>query len=427
MMSALLIAAALFAGSGGVSPLREPQAAAVAVPQPSALALKFYHTGNWLWLIGQVWGIGVPGVLLWSGASARMHSAARRVGRTWFFTIACYAVVYGTAVALVGLPLSYYAGYLRPHAYGLSEQPLARWIQHWAVQQAVELLLMALLLWVPYLIIARSPRWWWFFCGLLTLPFLVISVMIKPVWFDPLLNDYGPMHDKGLERKILDLAQQAGIDGGRVYEVDKSRDTNTVNAYVTGMFGTKRIVLWDTILKKLDEDEILVVMGHEMGHYVLGHLARGIVVSFLLTMVGLAFVHRVGMWILRSQGERFGFHTLADVASVPLLVLLAEVYSLAALPVGLAYSRHQEHEADRFALEITHANHAAGRSFVRLQQENLSHPRPDWYVVLWRGSHPSLGERIDFTNAYHPWRSGRPGRYEAYYRRGRADRGHRGR
>jgi Zn-dependent protease with chaperone function len=183
------------------------------------------------------------------------------------------------------------------------------------------------------------------------------------------------------------------------------------------MFATKRIVLWDTILKKLDDDEVLVVMGHEMGHYVLGHLARGVVVSCVLITIGLAFVDRAAKWLLRSQARRFGFATLADVASVPLLVLLGHLYGLGAEPVGNAFSRYQEHEADRFALEITHANHSAGMSFVKLQRENLSHPRPDWYVALWRGSHPSLGDRIEFANAYHPWRWGRPGRYEAYFRR----------
>jgi len=193
--------------------------------------------------------------------------------------------------------------------------------------------------------------------------------------------------------------------------VDKSVDTKTINAYVTGVGATKRIVLWDTILEKLDPDQVAFVAGHEMGHFVLGHVAALIGVITLLVTLSLYVVHRLaGRLISRSSG-RFGFDRLSDFASLPLLLLLSTGVSLITTPLVLAYTRHQEHEADRFGLELTRDNHAAATTFVRLQQENLAVPRPGTWYMLWRSSHPSLGERVDFANRYRPWAQGRPLRY----------------
>jgi len=221
---------------------------------------------------------------------------------------------------------------------------------------------------------------------------------------------------KHLEARILELADRAGIEGGRVFEVDKSRDTKTVNAYVTGLFGTKRIVLWDTLLAQRTEKEVLAVMGHEMGHYVLNHVLLGV---FLATCgaVGVLFmVDRLGRLVIGRFHVRFGFDRLSDVASVPLFIFLLSLLNLVGSPLHLAISRAMEHEADRFALEITRANHSAGSAFARIQRENLGNPRPGGFSVLFRSSHPPLGERIDFCNSYHPWTNGFPGRYERLFR-----------
>ena len=118
----------------------------------------------------------------------------------------------------------------------------------------------------------KSPRRWWLYTSALAVPFIILIVLVQPVWIDPLFNRFGPMQDKALEAEILALADRAGIEGGRVFEVAKSEDTKALNAYVNGFGSTKRIVLWDTIIKALDRRKLLVVMGHEMGHYVLDHL-----------------------------------------------------------------------------------------------------------------------------------------------------------
>jgi Zn-dependent protease with chaperone function len=219
------------------------------------------------------------------------------------------------------------------------------------------------------------------------------------------------MQDKALESRILALAERSGIEGGRVFEVAKSVDTNAVNAYVTGLFGTKRIVLWDTLLRKLAPEETLVVMGHEMGHYVLQHIWKGLLLGLAVVLFACWAVDRTAHRLIARHAPRFGFTRLDDPAALPLIVLLVGLATFLIQPIGLAWSRYIEHEADRFALEITHDNHAMAMAFVKLQQENLSNPRPGMLYKIWRSSHPPLGERIDFANAYRPWERGGDERY----------------
>jgi STE24 endopeptidase len=201
-----------------------------------------------------------------------------------------------------------------------------------------------------------------------------------------------------------------------VFEVNKSIDTKTLNAYVAGVWQTKRIVLWDTIIARMDDRELLFVMGHEMGHYVLGHVWQLVALSSLLILALLFAAYKTMGAIVARWAHRFGFSDIADVASLPLLLLVTSVFSLLIAPVQLALTRHLEHEADRFGLEITQTNHSAGTAFVKLQQDALGNPWPGPLFKLWRAHHPPLGERIEFSNDYHPWREGAPLRYADRFR-----------
>jgi STE24 endopeptidase len=396
--------AAAHAAAAGAS---EP----VPVPEPSAKALRYFHSGNVLWAISTVWGLLVPILLLFTGASARMRDAARRIGRNWFFTVALYGLFFTLVMALLSLPLDYYSDFVRPHAYGLSDQTAAKWWGDTLKSLILGGVVTALLLWIPYLLLRKSPRRWWLYTGLGAIPLLTLFLLVTPIWVEPLFNQFGPMKDKPLEARILGLADRAGIEGSRVYEVNKSVDTKTVNAYVSGLGSTKRIVLWDTILAKLSPPEVLFVMGHEMGHYVLGHTLQLILLGSAVVLFGFWVIHRTTGEMIARYRDRFGFSELADVASLPLMLLLFSVVSLVLTPAVLAFGRHVEHEADRFGLEITRANHDCGTAFAKLQRENLSVPRPGLLYKLWRSDHPPLGERIDFCNEYRPWEKGEPLRY----------------
>ncbi|WZO98966.1 M48 family metallopeptidase [Isosphaeraceae bacterium EP7] len=405
----------------GESPAAAPAPAVVEapvpVPEPTARAVEYHRTGNMLWLAGMAWSFAVPLVILASGASVRMRDLAGRL-RFGPLIVGGYVVLYILLTELVDLPLGYYLGYVRPHAYGLSVQTLGHWLGNVAKGTAVALVLAPLLAWIPFWLLRRSPRLWWLWAGLLVLPLLCLTLLAKPIAFDPLFNEFGPMKDRALEGRILDLASRAGIQGSRVFEVDKSRDTKTVNAYVTGFMGTKRIVLWDTLIAKLEPDEVLAVMGHEMGHYVLGHVVRSIALSTFGALLVLYAVHRLAGSALRRFGPSLGISVLHDPAALPLLAVLIQGVALLTSPVALAYSRAQEHEADRFSLELIRANRPAALAFAKLQGENLSIPYPHPLVKFWRSTHPSIGERIDFCNAYRPWETGQPLWYEGLFSAG---------
>jgi Zn-dependent protease with chaperone function len=330
--------------------------------------------------------------------------------------VVLYTIFFAIALFVVSLPFSYYVGYLREHAYGLSNQTFGKWLRDTLIGAGLTAGVTALVL-VPllYLLLRRTRRWW-LYLALLSVPFGLFTQIIAPIWIAPLFNQFEPMRDRALERRILSVANRAGISGARIYQVNKSVDTPAVNAYVSGWLGTERIVLWDTALRKLDEPQLLFVLGHEMGHYVLHHVTAGIGLGFVLTLLGLFVVDRVGRRLIERGSARHRVTRLADVASLPLLLLLLSLVDLALSPVTNLYSRHLEHEADRFGLELLHDNRAAAQMFVTLQGENLVNPRPGTLYQLWLSDHPSLAERVEFANTYRPWVKGERGRYEGKFK-----------
>lgn len=405
LLSLLLLSFTAIAGA---------DATPVAVPEPSPLAVQYYTSGNWLWIATTLWGLLLPAIILFSGWSARLRSFAARIGRRWFFTVAVYYILYLLIYAVLDVPLDYYTDFVREHAYGLSSQTYSKWLS----DEITSLLLMLagglLVLWIPYLLLKHARRRWWLYTWFAGVPILVLVVFVQPLWIEPLFNKFGPMQDQALETRILAQAHRAGIDHAQVYEVDKSADTNQINAYVSGIGGSARIVAWDTTIKKLDADQLLFVLGHEMGHYVLDHILQELLVMSLFLLAALWLIHRSAGWVLRRYGARIGFSELGDVASLPLLILIFGIFGFLLTPLAFAYTRQVEHEADRFGLELTRDNHACASAFVLSGQNNLAYPRPGLLYILWRADHPPRGERIDFCNSYHPWLEGNPGRYAKY-------------
>jgi STE24 endopeptidase len=375
----------------------------VEVPAPSEKALRYHRGGNVIWLVGELMALALPLILLFSGFSAWLRTQAGHLGHGRFYpTLVVYFVLFSLLLFLVELPLSYYVGYVREHAYGLSTQTFSKWIADQLKGLGIGMLVGALVLWVPYWLLAKSPQHWWLWTGMLALPFYLLVLLVAPLWIAPLFNKFGPMKDKALEAEVLAVAKQAGVDRAHVFEVEKSVDTTKVNAYVTGVGKTKRIVLWDTLMKRLTPRQTCYVVGHELGHYVLGHVWTSVLVSSLLTLLGLFGAHRLAGVLLARFGHRLGFLSLADIASLPLLMLLLSLFSLVISPAMLAYSRYHEREADRFGLDLTRDNRSAATAFIALQEQNLAVPRPGLLYKIFRASHPPIGERVDFINGYKP-------------------------
>lgn len=402
-----------------VSPSAAPSQEPVPVPQADELTMQRYRSGNIVWAVNQLLGLALPLLFLATGWSARLRDKSAQWGKRWYFTLAIYFTLLSLAMGLLQLPWSFYVEYVREHAYGLSNQTLGKWLKDTAISTVLGIVVGVAIIWVPYLLLKKSPRRWWLYTGLLVLPLLILQVFVTPIWIEPLFNKFGPMKDKALEGEILALASRSGIEGARVFEVAKSEDTKAVNAYVNGFMDTKRIVLWDTAIDKLKGDELLFVMGHEMGHFVMNHVVRFIVLGFVMTFISFYLIHRLSGALIRRYGARWGFSELSDIASLPLILLMMQVMTLVITPVIFGVTRYHEHEADRFGLELTHLNHAAATGFVTLQQENLAYPNPGWFYTLWRGSHPSIAQRIEFFNTYRPWETGEPLMYGALFEEGK--------
>lgn len=392
-----------------------PECANVAVPEASELAMQYYRSGNLLWIVQQFWSLAVPLIFLLWGWTGKISHLAQRWGRNWYFTIVVYLIFFIVISQLLSFPLDFYSDYIRQHQYGLSTQTLSRWFGNYGKSTLVSIISAAAFIWIFYLLLKKSPRRWWFYGSLASIAIMFITMIVQPIWVDPLFNKFGPMKNKKLEQQILDLASRAGIHEGRVFEVDKSQETKMLNAYVIGFGATHRIVLWDTTIQQMKPDEILFVMGHEMGHYVLHHLWWNLGYLSALSFLVFYLTYRSANYLMNRYQQRFGFTQLSNIASLPLLLFLINLYMLLSSPISNCFSRYFEHEADRFGLEITENNEAAAKAFIALQQENLANPRPGPIFKFWRSSHPALGDRIDFCNSYCPWKRKEPMKYAKYF------------
>jgi STE24 endopeptidase len=372
------------------------------IPAPTESARKYHRGGNVLYVVGLLESLAIPALLLLSGWAARLRTLAWRIGRRWYFSLVAFVSLIALVTFVLELPLAFYEGYVREHLYGLSRQSLPAWLGQTAGAAAVGAAVTALVIWVPYLLLRALPRWWWLPTGVLTLPLILLALVVGPRFIAPLFDRFHPLQDQQLKARILALAERAGVAADRVLEVEKADDTTKVNAYVTGLGGEKRVVLWDTLIKKLEPDEVLFVVAHELGHYVLGHVRRQVIITWILACAALAFTHLFASAALRRFRHRLGFDSLSDFASLPLLQLAASTFFLIAGPALLATSRQQERQADRFAIELTRDNAAGVRAFAKLAHENLGVPDPGPLYRFFRASHPSIGDRIRFLASYRP-------------------------
>ncbi len=360
-----------------------------------------------LYFVGTAYGLGVLALILLSGASRKMRDLAARITKRWWLMTALYIAFFVLATFVLDFPLSYYASYVVPHQFDLTEQTFGAWLSDEAKGLAIGLFISVIVGTISLLVI-RKVRRWWLLLWALTIPFILLMVVIQPVILDPVFNKFEPLKNEHLKQGLLTLASRAGIEGGNVYQVDKSKQTKTMNAYVNGIGPTKRIVMWDTLLAKMTEEEVLAVMGHEMGHYVMKHMWKG-----LAFFIALAFgVYWIGQRIhdrgLAQWGTKWGITGPGDPASVPWLLLIVSVISFLLSPVGSSFSRHLEHNADIFSLELTHLNEPMARAFVKLAEDSKRDPSPHPFIEFWRYSHPPIAKRIDFSLSYKPWEKGEP-------------------
>ncbi|WP_256760006.1 M48 family metallopeptidase [Cohnella sp. WQ 127256] len=344
----------------------------------------FFMSGPWEWLIYFI--------LLTSGLARQWRQLLESYRWPIYIRFPLYVLFVNAAAFLLYFPLRV-VSFKLSKAYGISTQPVLSWLRDKLVEFSVGYVTMLIVSAFAFWMISRGGRWWlklW----LISVPFTLFMMYVQPVIIDPLYNKFSTLSDQRLEQQILDLADKADIPAHRVYEVAMSDKTNAMNAYVNGIGSSLRIVLWDTTLKKLTEQEILLIMAHEMGHYVMNHLewsAVGAVGSSLVLMV-------IGGWlfqfIVRKRGEQWGIRSLSDMTALPLILLILSILSFVSLPVSNYISRQAEASADHYAMELIGSAEGSITMNQKMSVVVLSDVNPPLLVKWFRDSHPSDMERI---------------------------------
>jgi len=349
-----------------------------------------------LYFIGTAYSLLALWGVLATGLSARLRNFVQPLRYTFLRLLGYYALLILTLVA-IHAPLTLYSGYFLEHSYGLSSQSFGAWLTDFTKGVGVNVITTTLILRLLFSLIRRSPRRWVFGFWAALIPIIAFGIFAAPLMIDPLFNKFTPLPPGSLRTDIEKLAAKAGIPNAPILVADKSRQTHETNAYVTGIGSSARIVLWDTTLQRMPKDQILAVVGHEMGHYVLKHLYWG----FLMTIVGLLIIlplaQRFLEWLISRFGQRWQINGIDDIAVTPALLLTTTLFSFFLAPITNAISREIEHQADAYGLQITGNGPAMARAFVSLSEQNLSDPHPPPFITFWLLDHPPLQERIDFA------------------------------
>ncbi|HVQ30243.1 MAG TPA: M48 family metallopeptidase [Vicinamibacteria bacterium] len=363
-----------------------------AVPQERRARTKAYAKGNYILdAVDQVFSLVVLAALLATGVSARLRDRAETLFRRRPLQTAAYFVPYLVLVTLVGFPLTLYRSYFREKAYGLLTQGFPDWLLDQVKALALGAVFGSLLVMALFGVLRRAPRTWWIWGSAVMIAFIVVGVALGPVFISPLFNTFEPVRDEDVRQEILAMAHAKGIPADDVFQTDISRRSDRVTAYVAGALGTTRIVMADTALRRCTRDEIRMIMGHEMGHYVLNHVWKGIAVFSVVILLGFlfarwAFAHAIGRW------PAMGVRGVSDLAGLPLQVALFSVFIALATPFLNTVGRHQELESDVFGLDASRAPDAAATTFLKLGEYRDLDPHP--LVELLFFDHPSGRVRI---------------------------------
>ncbi|WP_437435468.1 M48 family metallopeptidase [Fictibacillus arsenicus] len=333
------------------------------------------------------------------GLSKWFRKASSGLTRFSIVHTAVYVLLLSFASWVLTFPLRYYS-FTVSKSYNISVQSFHSWMRDGLVDFWISWALTTLMVGVMYWLIKKYEKRWWLFAWLLSIPFTVFLYFIQPVVIDPLYNKFYPLQDEALKEKILNIAEKAEIPAENVYEVNMSEKTNALNAYVNGIGSNLRIVLWDTTLNKLSDNQVLFVMAHEIGHYVMNHLYWNLISSIVLSFLGLwlgNIIYR--KWIVK-YGKTWGIKGVGDLAALPALLLIFSLLSFVVSPVENAVSRKAERDADQYAIQMTKNPEAAVGAFQQLATVSLSEVNPPKIVKWFLYGHPTMLERIHFLDSY---------------------------
>jgi Zn-dependent protease with chaperone function len=359
--------------------------------------IAYSRTRYALYFISTAYALFANWLLLETGASAFYRDLALRLSRSLILQTSIVLALVTISTVLIMVPLTYYGGFWLEHHYHLSSQSLFDWLadtaKHIALNYGVQLLTLAIF----FFLVKNFPTKWPFFLAGINTPIIIFMLFIAPVVFDPIFNKFTPMQDCSLKERIVKMLARAGVKDAPVYVADKSKQTNKLNAYVTGIGGTARVVIWDNLLKKMPDNQIMAVVGHELGHYRLYHIYIGLALALLFNFLTIPINLYLAAPFAAALPDKWHIKGLSDLAIIPAISMVAIFFSFLAAPATNAFSRLIEHQADEYALAIYGDRESMANAFVTLSEQNLSEPDPPKFIEFWLFSHPPLLKRIQFA------------------------------
>ena len=370
-------------------------------------------------IIGFFYGLFVLWFILRRKFSAKFRDWAEKVSRNRFVQALVFTPLLVVTIGVLEIPLDLFDEWILK-LYRISVQPWPSWMADWAKAQLLVIAIGGLLAWILYAVIRKSPRRWWFYFWILSLPIILFLVFISPYVIEPMFNKFEPLTVKApqliapLQRVTRRASQEVSPE--RMFWMKASDKTVATNAYVSGFGASKRIVIWDTAIAQESTDEVVADFGHEMGHYVLGHIWKGFLFFAAMIFVLLFLGYRTVGWLLARSGARWDVRGLEDWASLPALLLLITLFGFVANVLGSAFSRYQENQADVYGLEVTHGiisdpGQACAQSFQNYGENTLVDPDPNPVQVFLFYDHPTVTSRIHLCVTYDPWSKGRSSQF----------------
>ena len=356
-------------------------------------AKKYARARRWL-AFGDLALAGILLLLLVvSGLSQRL---------TGWFTLpvvpgaSLYLVMLMLAYGVLSAPLSYYRGFVLPYRYGLSIQKLTGWLGDRAKAGILGLVFSAGMVAVIYWFITSFPAMWWLLSWGVAVLLSLILTNLAPVIIVPLFFKMEPLGNTELRLRLEQLAQRARVRVRGIYIIELSSKGTTANAALMGLGNTRRIVLGDTLLQRYSPPEIEIIMAHELGHHLRNDILRLLVIQSAIWLIGFYLADLV----LKASVMPLGFNGIADIAALPLLMLIFYIISLLIAPLANTYSRHIEVAADDYALRLTDNPKSFINTMTKLADQNLSEAKPSRWVELLIYDHPCYTKRVEHARYY---------------------------
>ncbi|HEX8216208.1 MAG TPA: M48 family metallopeptidase [Allosphingosinicella sp.] len=353
---------------------------------------SYFEGGYWMLLWGALVSVAAAWAILRFGWSAAWSRWAGRVTRRRWLQPALYSLPFTFVSALIVLPWTIYAAYFREKKYGLMNLGLGGWLAEQGIMLGISLVMGAIMFVILYAVIRKAPRSWWLWGSGAMVAFLAFSILIAPVFISPLFNRYTAMEPGPLRDQILAMARAHDVPADNVYVFDQSRQHNRISANVSGLGPTIRISLNDNLLRRGSPAEVKAVMGHELGHYVLGHVRSLLLTLALIILVGAFLLWWLAPRILARRGTKWGVADVSDPASAPLLTAIFSVYVLLATPAMNTLVRTVESDADAFGLDAAREPDGFAATAMKLSEYRKIEPSPLEEAIFF--DHPSGRTRV---------------------------------